>query len=95
MKELDEIRTEVENDKGTLSVWGEGWTDSRVERQKKLLAIVDAVNELHKPVDRGRVMTCCSCEDFYEPHTVGEDGCVEYPCPTVQAISGVLKEATK
>jgi hypothetical protein len=60
-----------------------------------LLKAVGTALDLHRPVDRGRVMRCCEgCEaangEFHE------DCCHEWPCPTVAAIGAALagEEAT-
>ena len=56
---------------------------------RRLLSAVEAALEVHKPVDRGRVMACCEgCEavngEFHE------DCCHEWPCPTYEAILAAL-----
>jgi len=45
----------------------------------------ERLRQLHKPIDRGRVMNCCEgCEtvngDFHE------DCCHEWPCPTIDLL---------
>ena len=54
-----------------------------------LLAAAEAVLNLHKPVNRGRVMHCCEgCEavngEFHE------DCCHEWPCPTYEAVAEAI-----
>lgn len=56
---------------------------------RPLADAVMAAVELHKPIDRGRVMACCEgCEavngGFHE------DCCHEWPCPTYEAILAAL-----
>ena len=51
---------------------------------------LSAVAELHTPKDNGRVSMCCSCEQWIE--SSGDEACIEYPCPTVEAITEALGE---
>lgn len=55
----------------------------------RLLAAVDALIELHRPIDRGRVMACCEgCEAVNGEFHGG--CCHEWPCPTYEAILAAL-----
>ena len=56
-----------------------------------LLDALEKVLAMHTPMSRGRVSMCCSCEQWIE----SSDGhaCIEYPCPTVTAITQALTTA--
>ena len=45
---------------------------------------------VHTPKDNGRVSPCCSCEQWIE--SSDDEACIEYPCPTVEAITEALEE---
>ena len=62
---------------------------AKVELRDKAL---EAVLAMHTPKDNGRVSPCCSCEQWIE--SSDDEACIEYPCPTVEAITTAL-EATK
>lgn len=49
-----------------------------------LVAALRAVLALHTPVDRERVTTCCTCEQWIE--STDPEACIEWPCPTVETI---------
>lgn len=67
-----------------------GWQTT--ETHTALLAVADAVMELHQAVSRGRVMPCCAgCEEFNGDHRFDERCCHEWPCPTVEAVAEALK----
>lgn len=49
-----------------------------------MAAALRAVLALHTPVDRGRATACCTCEQWIE--STDPEACIEWPCPTVEAI---------
>ena len=49
-----------------------------------MAAALRAVLALHTPVDRERVTTCCTCEQWIE--STDPEACIEWPCPTVETI---------
>ena len=48
---------------------------------------------VHTPKDNGRVSPCCSCEQWIE--SSDDEACIEYPCPTVEAITTALEGGTQ
>ena len=69
--------------------------DERLAEFDRLIQAVraealSAVAELHTPKDNGRVSMCCSCEQWIE--SSDDEACIEYPCPTVEAITEALEE---
>jgi hypothetical protein len=60
--------------------------NSLADRVSEYESAVQNVLALHKPVDNGRVEPCCNeCDDPYA------DVCVEWPCPTVKALTDALE----
>ena len=54
-----------------------------------LLDALEKVLAMHTAKDNGRVSPCCSCEQWIE--SSDDEACIEYPCPTVEAITTALE----
>ena len=59
----------------------------------RLVDALEAVLAMHTPKDNGRVTPCCSCEQWIE--SSDDEACIEYPCPTVEAITTALEGETR
>ena len=57
----------------------------------RLVNALEGVLAMHAPKDNGRVTMCCSCEQWIE--SSDDEACIEYPCPTVEAITEALERA--
>ncbi len=98
MKRLEEIKARAElvagkpdNREPTEKEW-DALTDGAIHDVPALVAVVEAVLELHKPwavsnPSESTVNHCC--DQCYEG---GTGDFVSYPCPTVQAIQSALGE---
>ena len=54
-----------------------------------LAGALEKVLAMHTPKNNGRVSMCCSCEQWIE--SPDNEACIEYPCPTVTAITQALE----